>query len=269
MGIRKIGRPETTMNPREKEILTAIGINGIQTYQELRKSTLGNYSRAHSWCVMKRLVKVGFLEEVISERGSILGWILSRKGRTGLSKGNPEKAEQILKSPHYASSFRHDALVRRVHTILEKSPVVEDWTPEWILRTNTLKQFGRLNSEDRKHLLFNLPDSILSIKSPHFSGQISLEVELSRKSNRRLVHRFESQILSGSFSFVLYLVEGARLTDRLKRIYRNVLETSSRIKTKERRNGIYFCELNDFLFKELGASFEGIKSSFTFKDLQN
>ena len=264
----KGGRPKGPV-PTQNDILILLAIakDGFQTYRELRAGPLKQISRAHSWVVMKRLTRLGILRECIGDGGGIRGWTLSPTGQRSLQGQVAAEWMTNVKPPKYRTSFDHDVVLREIKAMLCNSPAVSDWTPEHVLKAETMAKVRNLGGRDKGDRMRAVPDAIFKVKHGTKQYMAALELELTQKSKKRLFERFEAHVTNPQTDFSFFIVKGQPLLDSLWKVYRETMAKSFRVKLKSPQNGIYFCELGDLQAKGLSAKFTGLRDSIRFADL--
>ncbi len=268
----KINRGGAPKGPRltktDKEVLLKIARMGFQSYSELRQDLLKEFSRTHSWSLMKKLVKMGHIAETLGDGGEIRGWYLTPRSVRSLQEiANREGWIMSNRGPTYRSSYRHDLVLREIQTLLESVTTMTRWVPEWKLRCDRMARFFYLSAHEKGEKVATLPDAIFHLKDDDRELKFALEVELRQKSWRRLFKKFESHILSKDYTYIIYVVEGESLLHRLLSIYAEVREKSPHVRFEKKQNGIFFVELTRLRELKENAIFEGIQSKFTLAEL--
>ena len=252
----------------DHEILAKIARLGFQNYKELRAGPLKKFSRQHSWGSMKKLVDMELIAVKFGDGGDILGWTLDQAGKKLFENYKADPAWAITsRPPSYRTSYKHDQVLREVQALLETSPVIQKWVPEQKLRQAIMQRYFYMHANDKSEKVGLLPDALLHLKTTDRTSIAALELELTQKSRRRLLQKFETHILHPNYNFVFYIIEGDRLLRTLWSIYREVQEKSIRVKIAKKQNGIFFATLSDVRNLKLSAKFKGIESSFSFQDL--
>ena len=161
----KRGRPKgENLTPTDFAVLREIAKQGFQTYPELRAEHLKEKSRGHSWAVMRRLVRLGILNECIGDGGGIRGWALSTNGQKKFQEQLDTTRLTRVRPPRYRTSFDHDVVLRDVRRLLCNSPAVTEWTPEHILRAETMSEIGHLGSRDQREIMRAVPDATFILR---------------------------------------------------------------------------------------------------------
>lgn len=265
MGTQPIGRPRGS-KPTETDlrVIKQIAKEGFQTYSELRTEILRDYNRTHCWDLMKRLVGMGLLTEVRGDGGGIRGWSLSPVGQRKLHGVFEPSWKADRKPPHYRTAFDHDITLREVKQILCESPAVSGWTPEHVLKAEVMSKIKFLGARDRADKLLTIPDAFFRLQSGTQRHRAALEVELTRKSKKRIFKKMESHITSSAFDFVFFVVGGEKLLQLLWEIYNAAVTNSVRVKVRDQQNGIYFATLESLRAQRLEAHFKGLHGAFSF-----
>lgn len=256
------------------QVLQKIANESFQTYRELREGPLKDHGRSHSWHIMKKLVGMGLLleqkgdgEKKRNGGGHTLGWVLSRQGRRKFIVIADKSTILDERPPQYKSSFEHDVKLRGIKQVLCKSPVILEWVNENALKRQTKRGVQYLHLQDQiKHFRL-IPDALLTLKINGRVSKAALELELTRKTKRRLYRKFESHIANRDFNHILFIVEGAHLLKAIWNIYQDVLSDSIHVKFLDKKNGVYFILLEDLQTQGIKAKFKGLNNSFCFANL--
>lgn len=264
----KRGRPEGRLiTNRDQEVLKQIARDGFQTYQELRFGILNGVNRTHAWDLMKKLVTMGLVVEIEGDGGGIRGWSLSPKGQQVLVQSNVEDSWPDVRPPSYKTSFEHDRILREVRRLLCKSPAIKKWVPEHVLRAQIMGHMMSLSHRERSAKLLTVPDALFQFECRGKVFKAALELELTRKSRKRIWQKLESHITSNAFEYVFFVLNDEKLMQLLWSLYEAVRGSSPRVKFASKQNGIYFITLDNLSSKELGAEFKGIQDTFRISDL--
>ena len=263
---RKPGRPRRVrVTSLERNILRLIAREGFQTLDELRIALLATYSRVHSWRVMKHLVRKGLLVESIGDLGGILGWSLSQEARRRLTIKSGEEWQANTEFPQYrASSFSHDLIVREVKAILCKSPIVFNWRPEHAIRKEVFSKIQVYRDDEKRTGLLKIPDASFNFVSSGKTFRGAIEVEIARKTRRRVYDRIEAHVINPDLDFFFFVVSDERHLQFLWSVYQSVLENSYKVKLAVSRNGIFFITLDELRKYQINAKFRGHRETFSF-----
>jgi hypothetical protein len=268
MSARKVkaGRPKGICKTENySAVLNKIADEGFQTYPELRSTVLQNVTRQHSWKLLKKLNTAGFLSECRGDGGGIRGWALSQTGQNQIRINRDDGWKSEYRYPLYKTAYDHDVTLREVKNIFLGSPSITQWTPEYIVKSNAMRAIQYLNHKEKRRKLTAIPDALFQFESADQNFKAALELEMTRKSRSRLLHKFESQVTDSNFDFIFYVVNGEPLMQVLWDTYREVLSQSLRVKMKSQPNGIYFALLENLRRDRLQALFTGKKDTFSFQ----
>lgn len=262
----KIGRPRgSSLTQTDIQVLRQIAKQGFQTYSELRVTALSGKSRQHSWRLLKRLVALEHLNECRGDGGRISGWVLTLKARKDLSHLFEKGWAVDRRPPSYRTSHDHDVVLREIRGLLEQSPIVSDWVPEHVIKADAMSRIKYLGARDRSAKLLAIPDALFQLKSGAQNTRGALELELTRKSKKRIFQKLEAHILSSEFDFVFTVLDGDSLLKLHWEIYQEVIASSVRLKIKDQQNGIYFSTLQNLREHRLHAIFNGLSGTFSLK----
>jgi hypothetical protein len=250
------------------DVLRRIAQKGFQSYPALRSTLLSKMNRQHSWWFMKRLVKLGYLVESKGDQGGILGWSLSRVARKNLFLTEEESLRTDCSAPRYRGSFVHDEIVREIEDVLRASPLITKWIPEHVLRKEAMSRIRYFNSEEQRSTLAKIPDAVFEIELQKNRRRIALELELARKTKKRVFERIEAHIIHPGMDSVLFVASDEQHLRFLWSVYEAVLSHSFRVKLHRNPNGIYFSTLENLRKHRLQAIFCGRDGSFSFESLR-
>ena len=255
------------MTETDLVVIRKISETGVQSSENLKATVLKDYGKVQTWRIPRRLVKQGWLVECRGDQNIFLGWRLNTrdyKVRTWLSQmlGTP-----IKRAPVYKTSFDHDQTLDRVITRLREAKVVEGYTPEHVLRSETSQRFWYMSDLEKRERVIAVPDAILDLNIKGKKIKVALELEVSRKSKKRIFQKLEHYLIHPDVAFTFYVIKGKRLLEDFQSAYRLVLETSLRVKISATKNGIYFSELQNILDQGPGAEFQGLDNSISMNSL--
>jgi hypothetical protein len=254
------------LTKKDHAILKQIALKGFQTFLELRAGSLNTSNRTHAWDSMKKLVNMGHVQEVRGDTDITLGWSLTPKGQERVSTLVDLTTSSNRHPPMYRTSFEHDLLMRKVEDIFRKFPAVSSWTPEYVVRGDVMAKFKRFSHQERMEKLLTIPDALFEFCVDNQVYKAALELELTRKTKRRLFKKFESHITSSEFGYVFFVAENEKLLSLLWRIYNQVSSQSSKVKYRRHLNGIYFIELKNLLDHGIHAKFQGPEDTLSFSE---
>ena len=245
-------------------VLEKIAQEGFQSYPELRNSVLQNMTRQNSWKVLKKLTHDEFVTPSRGDGGAILGWSLAPKGKNYLLEKGIQSNHLDSRHPTYKTSYVHDITLREVKNILTQSQRVSSWIPEHVIKAEAMRKFQFLNDNEKSSQLLTIPDGLFKFKAGGkvFTG--ALELEMTRKSKRRIRQKLESHMTHSDFDFAFFVVNGGPLLQVLWSIYNDVLLNSVETKFHNRLNGIYFTLLDNLRKHGPKATFAGKEDSFSF-----
>ncbi len=251
----------------DKGIIKRIGFYGFQTYPELRSTVLQKKSRAHTWVILKRLVRFGLLLEHRGDNYGILGWTLTPKAKQfqfleGYNLVGPIKAK-----PLYRTSFRHDLILREVQNIVCRSSIVSDWRTERYIRAEKFRENPYLaKSQDGE--MFCIPDAMFTVETDQNEWTFALELELTLKSQARLRKKFEKQLTSPDYHVALYVVANDELVEKLEEALDETEEKSIKVRVTRKKTQIFFSTLENLRQHKLDTVFNRGETKFSFNKLE-
>jgi len=263
----RVGRPKgLRLTETDHQVLRQIGQEQFLSYPELRKEVLSRYSRQHSWAIPKRLVKMGYLNESKGDQGHILGWSLTPQARALLEGKLLEEVKLCSKPPSYRTAYHHDVTLREIKSIFTRSPKIQHWVPEHILKSKAKQTYHSLTDQEKRTRLLAVPDGMFQFCSAEQTLTAAVELELTRKSSQRIMQRFEAHLLNPEFDFAFFIVGDVSLLGILWNLYQKVLDQSPMLQVQSRRNGMYFTLLEMFLKERLKANFIGLHDTYSFEE---
>jgi hypothetical protein len=254
------------LTPTDIALLIKIAPERMESYPRLRASVLAPVSRAHSWVILKRLVRHRFLTEIRGDGGGILGWSLTPKAKR-LPEIEPHLPDTPERAPVYKTSFHHDRVVREVRGVLEKAKAVQSWISDHELKrefAHRMLSKGKPVSGARG---LAIPDGIFEIVSQGEISRGALEVEITQKSKARIYRKLESHCASEDFDFTFFVMRDEKLRDLFCELLAEVWRKSWRVKSLRQQNGIYFTTLAEFRARGLHAIFRAEGDELTFAEL--
>ena len=238
-------------------VLDRIGKQGFQSFKALSKGPLKSVSPKHAWKRLRQLKEAGLLCTVLTDGGMILGWTLAKAGikRFPLL---PQKGWNLeYRPPIYKTSFHHDEALREVRLAINNAPCIRKWVPEHVLKAQANRKLKYRNGKTSSDQRNAIPDALLTLRHNGVDYNAALEVELTRKSKRRLYLKLEDYVIRPDLSLSFFVVKGEDLLEILSNIYKEVLQRSFKAKLKTPQNGVYFIELSELLRDGVWAKFRG------------
>ena len=151
--------------------------------------------------------------------------------------------------------------MRELKDILCTSSAVSNWVPEHALKAIVMSKLKHLTRTERISRLELVPDGLFTLQDKLKRYKIALEVEMTRKSKKRMYRKIEAHLMSKNFDFVFFVLGPKVPSHFFSSMLDAVLATSPRVRFSEKQNGIYFCELEKLRTEKLGAKFNGKKDS--------
>lgn len=264
----KRGRPKgMRLTATDLLVLRKVGREGFQTYPELRSDVLSSYNRTHSWDLLRRLSLADYLIPSAGDFGAIRGWGLSQKGRELLSKQTTPLDHLDSKAPNYRTAFDHDLMLREIRKLLSQSPCISKWIPEHVLKAQAMAKINFHHLRDRGTQLLKVPDALFKIKTQGGRFNAALELEVTRKTKKRIFQKLEFHVTEPAYDFIFFVVKDEPLRQFLWEIYQSVLVESPRVKVTRQRNGIYFACLEDVRALKLEVPWTGEKDTLILANL--
>lgn len=250
------------LSPRDLVILKEVWRYGFRSYDELFDLVLNRYSRSWTWKIMKRLVRLGYLQERRNEMGKIHGWVgVATPTQPDFIKAIRSNVAK-RKSPKYSSSFLHDKEVRELLDEFRMTSFTKVIRTEPELRAEVLSKIQGYSKRELNEINSQIPDAsvVLEIGADRF--KVALEMELNQKTNLRLRKKLEQYSAKSGYDFVLYVCANKTIFEALMRNYRFVLSHSPSIRFAIKKTPIYFTLQSECKGNLLDALFVSVHDEF-------
>ncbi len=239
-----------TLTARDLKILTLLGEYGCVSAQRIKNHFWNDNpkSRAH-YRRIGILKKCMLIENVEGDGAATIGYRLTKKGTEYFSAMFNEQTMPATRRG-YKTQFEHDQLLIDVRHILQLSPLVKNFKIEAEIRRRILSaQTGKRNWDEMPAI----PDAAFRFETPEQSMVVAIELELTPKVRSRYTGIFRNHLLSKDWGLVIYIVKDRNFQEKLMRILSEIKVKDIHVRIAKNVNGIYFCELNDFLKLKLSA----------------
>ena len=262
------GRPKGfSASETDLYIIGKVAREGFQTYQELHTGKLKDWPKSSLWRRLKRLVQEGCLQKGKDDKGRALGWSINHRDISKHFKLPEQVSEDAKRAPVYKTAYTHDLTLRLIKAVLGESSAVVRWVPEHVLKTEVMREFHYLHPRDKRDKLIAVPDALLHLRSGGEASKAALELELTRKSKRRLYQKFENYVTSEEFDYAFFIAKDENLKHVLTDVYDEVIAQSMKVKITKQPNGIYFATLAAIQKQGLHAKFVSRHDSLSFAEL--
>ena len=248
----------------DKQILTEVLENGFQSFSELRDGPLKTYDRSHSYAVLRKLVKKGYLEASEIREGVIGGWTLSSPYKAKVLSQNP-KLTAVPRTPSYKGIFDHDLRLRRLRKLFLREFPVQEWVNEADIRARMSAFVSNESRRERMNLQASIPDGLIRFSHGGRGYWGAIELELTRRTRNRLTQKMEQRLLAKDYSFVFYIVKDEHLEKVLVDAFRIALTHSIEVSIAHRLNGIYFATVAEIEQSGASTTFRSLRNSFQFE----
>ena len=254
------------LKKRDLKILYHISTQSFATVCKLydlfwksKKNSKSHYKRLY------RLKEHGFIESLKAPLNSASGYTITLKGQNLLRAYSYQVSPCVIKKDTYTGSYEHDLLLNELKNILIKSPLIENFIPEYqiayrILRSSKVKRKYQLKDK--------IPDGLFTLFVQKKPQKIALELELSLKSKKRYENIFSKHLLTKSWNTIFYIVKDEKIKGKLLDYIKEIKRKSFLLRAEKNLNSIYFSLLDEVLEKGLYAIFSNGKIDFTLKDLE-
>ncbi len=254
------------LKKRDLEILYHISTQSFATVSELydlfwksKKNSKSHYKRLY------RLKEHRFIDTLKAPLNSESGYTITLKGQNLLRAYGYKVSPCVIKKDCYTGSYEHDLLLNSLKNILLKSPLVENFIPEYQIAYRILKDF---NVKRKYQLKDKIPDGLFTLLVQKKPQKVALELELTLKSKRRYETIFSKHLLTKSWNIIFYIVKDGKMREKLLSYIKEFKRKNSLLRTARNLNSIYFSLLDEFLDKGLYANFTNERMEFSLKDLE-
>ena len=255
---------QKSITQRDIAIFEYIGRYGFATkkalFEKFWKSKLQSGSHYRRFM---RLEELGLVENIKGDNGD-LGLKLTDKGIAYMKSLGQEFSHLKPFKRSYRTQFSHDSVVQGVLYLMSLEPVVTAIESEKELFH---RLYGELPSRPKK-LQKGVPDGGCLLKTKKGYQKVALEVELTRKSNKRYEAIMRRQMTTLQWDIVLYLVKGKTLLETLMYEHQKSLDNDQIVRTSDKINGVYFADLEEFISSPKETIFKNNHDSFCLKDLE-
>lgn len=254
---------EVDITERDRSVLRFVAEKSMATSLQIKERFFPDSHAGYRR--IRHLISIGLLKVLMVDehRNRVLG--ITPLGIEQIKKGASSLSDLSRVTPRYYSSVSHDLLVNEVTAVLEQVPVVTNVVSETMLANDLRKKYGRNARVDRD---FKLPDAAIRFSSGLKEHLAAVEVELTRKSKKRLERTFELFITGSDFTIALFVAKDGPLLNQLLKTYERVL-TRPALQSRKTLRCCYFVTLDDIKKAPLDAVFKGLDRSWTFRELEN
>ena len=251
---------------KDLEVLYYISNQNFATTSELynlfwksKKTTISHYRR------LSQLKKKGFIDSLKALQSFEVGYTITLKGQDLLIAYGYKVSPCVVKKDSYTGTYEHDLLVNTIKNILLKSPLVENFIPEYqlaykLLKNSKIKKKGQLRDK--------IPDGLFTLFVEEKPQLVALELELSLKSKKRYENIFSKHLLTKKWDAIFYVVKDEIMRDKLLDYVEEIKRKSFLLRTSKTLNEVYFSLVEEVLNKELEATFIDRKIDFKINDLE-
>lgn len=201
-------------------------------------------------------------QSAISRRQVEKGKNSKDKGKKFLALG--EDHDGGIASKSYRTDYYHDQTLIDVKGIFANCSAISDYKSEGKIRKEINQKLSSLLHWEKRG---NIPDGYFHLKLPDRNLRVAIELELSDKSQKRYERIFRNHLLSKSWDLVIYLVRDETLKNYLLGLLQKSKDRDIQVRVSNMLNGIYFCELNDFLKNGLDVKLTNGRRELSFKEL--
>lgn len=243
---------------RDLKVLMGCYENVFLSFKQIKKRYFKNQARTTAYSRLSLLMRSGYLQSVS------VGGILDEKSQVSVVYQVTRKAYELLLKT-YPEHTEDEVFLNRINL----SQVYHDYLLSeavWHLRkrkTNLVFRNTKVFQDVKKHQ-GKRPDAILF--DPKSQRRCALELELTRKSDRRYRDIVTDYQLSREFDVVLYVTKSDRLSEKIKEVIRG--RTPEGFTPKD-TGKFYFVTVGDLLSDEKCEISNGKDAIFRIKNNQN
>ncbi len=268
----KVGRKRgITLTGRDQELMKTIAKDGFIKSSDIRKQFWPDAESKAYRIRLRKLCAYDYLRGIQGDMGVRLGYLLGAKGRDYMaSQALPmSPVENIAAS--YRTGYDHDVKLQTIRKILMKCPMISDYKTEGELQKDFAEHYQRQRYQSK---WLKVPDAAFKLETNQECLDVIVELELTRKSNKRYHEICRRLTTSIHWDVVIFLVKNQALAKIILDHAKRFQGQDSEIQWTDRRNRFYFCTLDEFLAKELSTTFVGTDGTFslrapTAKEAQN
>ena len=214
---------------------------------------------------LSQLIKEGYIERLKGIEEWMGGYTITEKGQNLLGAYGYYIFPYVIKKDSYTGKYEHDILVHKIKNILLKSPLIENFIPEYQMAGRLLKDSS---SKSRYKNKDKIPDGLFALSIENKPQLVALELELTIKSKRRYETIFSKHLLTKSWDTVFYVVKNEKMRAKLLGHMKEIKRKNFLLKTSKNLNEIYFALLDEVLTKELSSPFLDEEVEFSLKDFE-
>jgi len=245
-------------------ILSLLGEYGCVTADRIKahfwKSS--HKSRAH-YRRLAVLRRRKLIENVLGDRSMTIGYRLTKIGKRMLADLTENQNAPVIRRA-YKTQFEHDQLLIDLRQIFQASPLVKEFKTESELRREFLRdRLMPINWESRP----TIPDATFVFEVPGRSMRVAVELELTAKLKKRYARIFKNHLLSKDWKLVIYIVKDASFQGRLMKTLFEVKDRDVQVRLAKTVNGIYFCDLENFLSNRLAVTLTNGKREISLEQI--
>jgi len=257
--------PRTRLKPRDKAILKFIASNGFVTSRAIADTFWKGNGNWNHYRRLRKLGRSGYLEPLVGDRGTRIGYRVTRKGLNHLRREGDEPHFAKGMANRYRTTLDHDAALLTIQGVLTKSSAVTDYLAEHEVCRTLTKRYG---FEDRAGTRYKIPDALFTLKGPFRSFRVAVELEIAKKSDQRYRRFLKQHSLSPDWDIVLVISERDQTITKLKSMLHELRLKDDAVRGSKVRNAFYFIRLSDFLRDGVTGKFEGEGKSISIKQFE-
>lgn len=254
------------LRKRDLEILYYISSQNFATVNEIyesffnsKKETKNHYRR------LNQLVRAEYLQKLRAPQNYFAGYKITLKGQNTLRVSGYKITPHIIQQDVYTGKYEHDLLVYKIKNILLRSPIVENFIPEYQIAGKILGNSRKRNEYQKGD---KIPDGLFCFRLQNKLENIAFELELSLKSKRRYENIFAKHMLSRSWDGIFYVVKDETMREKLLSFIKEIKRKDFLLRGEKRLNRIYFSLLDEVLEKKLDALFMNSEVEFSLNSLE-
>lgn len=258
-----MGKTRHRVTGRDKMILNLLADFGCASPRKIQTQLFKENDKTKNHFRRFRILRqLKLIDHVWRDDGAMLGYKLTAKGKKFLALG--EDHDGGIASKSYRTDYYHDQTLIDVKGIFANCSAISDYKSEGKIRKEINQKLSSLLHWEKRG---NIPDGYFHLKLPDRNLRVAIELELSDKSQKRYERIFRNHLLSKSWDLVIYLVRDETLKNYLLGLLQKSKDRDIQVRVSNMLNGIYFCELNDFLKNGLDVKLTNGRRELSFKEL--
>lgn len=244
----------TLLQSRDKAILRFIASNRFATSRAIADAFWDGNGNWNHYRRLRKLRHCGYLETLMGDRGTRIGFRVTRKGLNLLRRDGIEIPVTHGIDCRYRTTLYHDETLITIRSLFCKSASITDYLAEHEVSSLLAKKYGYV---DTAGYGYKIPDALFKLTTTKNVYRVALELEIAKKTNARYEKLLKQLSFSADWDIVFFIVEREQTIAKLKFILAELRSKDLATEVSKIRNATYFIRLADFLRDGISAQFEG------------